>query len=410
MTELLARENMAEKHGRTGMFERLLHAVAARFLTFTPEGGVIAEMPSGQRYRFGETEGGNVPLIKLNNYAVLRKAMLRGQLGFAESYIAGDIDIPDMPGLFRFFLRNEERFAEAGRTLFRVRLPDRLFHRRRHNSRQNSRRNIAAHYDLSNAFFALWLDPRMIYSSALYMSEDDTLEEAQRNKIGRIIELLDVKPGANVLEIGCGWGALARQIAIEGRAHVTGITLSQEQLVHCRDEAERLEIPDRWDFRLEDYRDTEGTYDNIVSIEMIEAVGEEYWPEYFATLHDRLAPGASAVIQAITIAEEHFEAYRNATDFIQRYIFPGGMLPTADAIRRHANEAGLVVDHEENFGASYARTLREWRNRFEAAWLQIEKLGFDNRFRRLWRYYLTYCEAGFENDDIDVGLYRLRRR
>ncbi|MEZ5878615.1 MAG: cyclopropane-fatty-acyl-phospholipid synthase family protein [Tepidamorphaceae bacterium] len=340
---------------------------------------------------------------------MLRKAMLRGKLGFAESYMTGDIEISDLTALFRFFLRNEDRFAEAGRSFFKVRLPDRLFHKRRHNSRKNSRRNISAHYDLSNAFFALWLDPRMIYSSALYEDQDETLDEAQRNKIARIIELLDIRPGHNVLEIGCGWGALARQIAIEGRAHVTGITLSREQLVHCRDEAERLEIPDKCIFRIEDYRETEGTFDRLVSIEMIEAVGEEYWPEYFATLRDRLAPEGAAVIQAITMAEEHYDAYRNGTDFIQRYIFPGGMLPTEKAIRTHAEAAGLVIDHAESFGSSYAQTLREWRRRFEEAWPKIEKLGFDNRFRRLWRYYLTYCEAGFEEGVIDVGLYRLRR-
>ncbi|MCB1477913.1 MAG: class I SAM-dependent methyltransferase [Rhodobiaceae bacterium] len=409
MIELLAQENMTEATRKSGLFERLLHRMARRVLAFTPEGGAIAELPSGQRYSFGDTESHNTPVIKLNNYAVLRKAMLRGKLGFAESYMAGDIEISDLTALFRFFLRNEDRFAEAGRSFFKVRLPDRLFHKRRHNSRKNSRRNISAHYDLSNAFFALWLDPRMIYSSALYEDQDETLDEAQRNKIARIIELLDIRPGHNVLEIGCGWGALARQIAIEGRAHVTGITLSREQLVHCRDEAERLEIPDKCIFRIEDYRETEGTFDRIVSIEMIEAVGEEYWPEYFATLRDRLAPEGAAVIQAITMAEEHYDAYRNGTDFIQRYIFPGGMLPTEKAIRTHAEAAGLVIDHAESFGSSYAQTLREWRRRFEEAWPKIEKLGFDNRFRRLWRYYLTYCEAGFEEGVIDVGLYRLRR-
>lgn len=408
MIELVSAQQTAETPKRPGLFERLLHMAASRMLRFTPDGAIVVEMPSGFRYRFGDASTQDAPLIRLNSHAVLRKAMMRGKLGFADGYIAGDIDMPDPTGVFRFFLRNEDAFTEAGGSLFKVRLPDLHFHRKRHNSRQNSRNNIAAHYDLSNDFFSLWLDPRMIYSSALYNSGDETLEEAQRAKIARIVELMDIEPGHNVLEIGCGWGALARQIAIEGRARVTGITLSREQLSHCVDEAERNGIESACDFRLEDYRDSAGTFDRIVSIEMIEAVGEDYWPEYFATLRERMSDTGSAVVQAITIDEKHFDAYRAGTDFIQRYVFPGGMLPTVPIIAEQAKAAGLVVDHMEHFGESYAHTLREWRRRFEAAWPRIEKLGFDERFRRMWRYYLTYCEAGFDGKAIDVGLYRLR--
>lgn len=289
-----------------------------------------------------------------------------------------------------------------------VRLPDRWQHRRRHNSRRNSRRNIAAHYDLSNAFFAQWLDPEMVYSSAVFSGKEQTLEQAQAAKLDRIVSLLGVGDGDRVLEIGCGWGGLARRIATGTNASVTGITLSQQQLEYSIEAARQAGLSDRLEFRLQDYRDTSGTFDGIVSIEMIEAVGEAYWPVYFQTLAARLRRGAGAVVQAITIDEAHFDEYRDNADFIQRYIFPGGMLPTVSIMHEQARAAGLRIDHVEHFGKSYAETLRIWRRRFEAAWPRIANMGFDERFRRMWRYYLAYCEAGFEEGTIDVGLYRLK--
>jgi len=288
----------------------------------------------------------------------------------------------------------------------------RLFHFAHRNSRRGSRENIAFHYDLGNAFYAQWLDPHLIYSSALHATGGESLEEAQALKLQRIVELLDLKAPMSVLEIGCGWGALA--LALAGApgsrgTHVTGLTLSAEQLAHAQQRVagERLEA--QIELRLQDYRDVQGRYDRIVSIEMLEAVGERYWPTYFDTLRHRLKPGGLAVVQVITIADAHFEHYRTHTDFIQRFIFPGGMLPSPSAMKTLAERAGLTMETAVTFGESYAITLVEWRRRFLLAWPAIEALGFDTAFRRLWEYYLCYCEAGFRAGRVDVGLYTLAR-
>jgi cyclopropane-fatty-acyl-phospholipid synthase len=253
------------------------------------------------------------------------------------------------------------------------------------------------------------LDSQVVYSSALYSESTQSLEETQQAKLGAILERLEIEPGMSLLEFGFGWGALALRAARDRGASVTGITLSQEQFAYASEKAKSEGLEDACCFRMEDYRDTQGQFDRLVSVEMIEAVGEERWPRYFRTIHDRLKPGGIAVLQAITIGEEHFPNYRRKTDFIQRYIFPGGMLPTKTIIAEQAEQAGFHFEQVMNFGSSYARTLREWRRRFEACWAEIEPLGFDTQFRRKWEYYLAYCEAGFLENVIDVGLYRLIR-
>ncbi len=382
---------------------------ARRLLRWTPKGSLIVQLPTGRRLRFGTPDGADEPVLILHNYRVLAKAIGGGAIGFAEAYMDGDIDCDDLTGLFRFFLRNIDRFEGTGRRLFRTRANHRAAHRQRRNSKRGSRRNIAEHYDLGNDFFALWLDEKMNYSSGLYADDRPvTLEDAQIAKHDLLLDLLDPVAGAQVVEIGCGWGAFALKAAQDRGVSVTGITLSQEQLAHARQAAGDAG-GEAVSFRLQDYRDVAGQYDHIVSIEMIEAVGEENWPHYFSVLRDRLAPGGSAVIQSITIDERRFERYRSKVDFIQRYIFPGGMLPTKDRIAAHAINAGLQVERVETFGHSYARTLREWRQRFTDQWPHIERLGYDERFRRKWLFYLTYCEAGFLEGAIDVGAYRLVR-
>ncbi len=280
-----------------------------------------------------------------------------------------------------------------------------MTHRGNRNTHDGSRRNIAFHYDLGNAFYERWLDRGMQYSSAIRVGDDD-LEAAQAHKLDRIGTLLDVAGGESVLEIGCGWGAVSERLAAMHCA-VTAVTLSAEQLAYARDRLESAGL--EADLRLEDYRDVTGRFDRIVSIEMIEAVGEEYWPAYFETLRERLVPGGHAVIQAILISEDRFEDYRRNPDFIQTHIFPGGMLLTRTAMREQAEAAGLSLRHEELHGKSYAWTLAEWRSRFHAAWGEIEPMGFDARFRRMWDYYLAYCEGGFRAGMIDVGLYVLER-
>ena len=285
---------------------------------------------------------------------------------------------------------------------------DRFWHKRRDNTHKGSRRNIAAHYDLGNAFYAQWLDPGMTYSSAKYLAPDASLEAAQDEKYRTILDQLALKPGDRLLEIGFGWGGLAERAIARG-THVTGLTLSAQQLAYTQDRLSRSGVADKSDLRFQDYRDVRGTFDAIASIEMIEAVGEAHWPHYFKTLSDRLKPGGVAAVQAITIDERYFESYRRQADFIQRYIFPGGMLPTVTRMGLEAQRAGLSFETVDRFGASYAVTLDVWRERFRMRWPEIKAQGFDERFRRMWEYYLTYCELGFKNGDIDVGIYRMTK-
>lgn len=390
------------------LLTRLVVSIGERLLTWQPIGSLSIVLPNGQRVRFGN-ERPHDAVLTLKNYRVLRKSFRRGALGFAESYMDGDIDCSDLVGLFRFVLRNQAALNDSGRSLFSTSVLDRIGHFQRRNTRQGSRRNITEHYDLGNAFFKTWLDDQMLYSSALYEDGTTTLEAAQEAKLDAILDSLHLEPGMSMLEIGSGWGALALAAARDRGVSVRGITLSHEQLARARARAKLEGLDDQARFDLEDYRDTTGQYDRIVSVEMIEAVGEQNWPHYFRTLRDRLRPGGVATLQAITIGEEHFEVYRHQPDFIQRYIFPGGMLPTKTILADQARAAGFRYETVLAFGPSYARTLFEWRARFEAAWPEIERLGFDERFRRKWRYYLAYCEAGFLEGSIDVGLYRLTR-
>ena len=319
----------------------------------------------------------------------------------------GDWTTPDLTAVIELAARNAETLDNAIGGGPVVRTLNRLRHALRANTKRGSRRNIEAHYDLGNDFYALWLDESMTYSSAIYSAgAQESLEEAQARKIARIGDMLDIDAGGSVLEIGCGWGALGRALA--GRsAHVTGLTLSPSQLEWARRVGADAGLSDRLDLRLQDYRDVRGEFDRIVSIEMIEAVGERYWPDYFGAIAGRLKQGGCAVLQAITIADDRFEAYRKAADFIQRFVFPGGMLPSREILSRCAAQAGLQIVESETFADSYAATLAEWRRRMLHAWPQIAAQGFDPRFRRLWEYYLCYCEAGFRARTIDVGLYKL---
>jgi cyclopropane-fatty-acyl-phospholipid synthase len=270
------------------------------------------------------------------------------------------------------------------------------------NSRRQARKNISYHYDLGNAFYGYWLDDTMSYSSAIFETGQEDMETAQIAKYASMVDQMDVKPGDHVLEIGCGWGGFAEYAAAERGLHVTGLTISQEQLTYAQERIERAGLSDRVTLKLQDYRDETGSYDGIASIEMFEAVGEKYWPVYFDTLRERLKPGRQATLQIITVEDHHFETYRNDVDFIQKYIFPGGMLPSPAQLRRQAGRAGLRVKSSIDFAESYSITLRRWHDRFNEKWDQIAALGFDDRFRRMWNFYLTSCAGAFHAGNCNV--------
>jgi cyclopropane-fatty-acyl-phospholipid synthase len=376
-----------------------------KVLSLIEVGRLVIELPSGARLeRVGARPGPHAE-VKLNNWRALRRLLLKGDVGVAKAYFDNDWSSADLTAVFELAALNGARFMDAIEGSAPFRLFNWVAHRAKANTRRGSRRNIEAHYDLGNDFYRLWLDAKMIYSSAIFGSANATLEQAQEAKLQRIVDRLELAGGDSVLEIGCGWGGLATTIAQSSAARVTGVTISPAQLDTARALVQQRSLEDRVELRLQDYRDIKGRFDRIVSIEMVEAVGREFMPKYFETIRERLKPGGLCVLQAITIAEDRFADYCRRPDFIQRYIFPGGFLPSKTFLRETIEQAGLKLTAVENFGGSYALTLREWRRRFLNAWPEIEKLGFGPSFKRLWEYYLCYCEAGFRTGVIDVGLY-----
>ncbi|MBL8450220.1 MAG: class I SAM-dependent methyltransferase [Dechloromonas sp.] len=362
-------------------------------------GGLLeVRLPDGSSALFGDGEAGAT--LQVHDLSLFSRLLAKGDIGLAEAYLDGHWDSPDIAGLLTLLAANREVLRRALYGHWPSLLAARLRHWTHRNSRRGSRRNIMAHYDLGNDFYRLWLDETMSYSAALYSDPADSLADAQRAKYRRILQRIGGRPGQRVLEIGCGWGGFAEAATADDLA-VTGLTLSPAQLAWAK-----TRVPDA-DLRLQDYRDIGERYDHVVSIEMFEAVGERWWPTYFRTLARALQPGGTAVVQSITIGDDLFAAYRRGTDFIQQYIFPGGMLPSRAVFREQAAGQGLAVRDEYAFGLDYARTLAEWRQRFEAAWPELTKLGFDETFRRLWRLYLCYCEAGFRAGSIDVVQFEL---
>jgi cyclopropane-fatty-acyl-phospholipid synthase len=368
--------------------------------------------PKGQEHRFGDlnaasTQRGIAPAIWiLHDWSVFERALSRGDVGFGECWMDGLWDSPDPAAVLRFMLKNRASLDQGIYGTWLGQWIDRLRHHLRRNSRSGSRRNIQAHYDLGNDFYRLWLDPSMTYSSALREESSDSLEQAQLRKYERILDELQLNPGANLLEIGCGWGGFALRARRRG-LHLKCLTLSTEQLsyaqaMHRRESSQGTEGLGRAEFCLQDYRDEQGRYDAIVSIEMFEAVGQAYWDSYFHRLYKALKPGGKALIQSITIDEQYFERYRASTDFIQQYIFPGGMLPSPQAVIALARKHGLELCNTLRFGPDYAWTLARWHERFIAVEKEVRQLGYDERFIRMWRFYLAYCEAGFAEGATDV--------
>ena len=363
-------------------------------------GGLLEiRLPDGSCTLFGDGEHGVT--MQVHDQATFAMVLARGDIGLAEAYLDGYWDSPDITGLLALLAKNRAVLQKAVYGSWRNLLAARVRHWLNRNSKAGSKRNIMAHYDLGNDFYRLWLDPSMSYSAAIYREVDDgSLEAAQHAKYRRILNHLQARAGQNVLEIGCGWGGFA-ELAVDSGLQVTGLTLSPAQLAWAQ-----KRVPQA-DLRLQDYRDNREQFDHVVSIEMFEAVGERFWSSYFKTVAGALKPGGKAMIQSITIRDDLFASYRRGTDFIQQYVFPGGMLPSRQAFRAAAAKHGLRVQGEYAFGLDYARTLAEWRLAFEAKWPEIRMLGFDENFRRLWRMYLCYCEAGFLAGNVDVVQFEL---
>lgn len=381
-----------------------------RILANIKHGRLELITPDGQLRTFAGESPGPQAMMRMNDWGVCNEILRAGDIGFAEAYIAKRWETADLTRVLAVAAVNHAAIESAiygkwwGGLLYRLR------HLFRRNTRGNAKKNIHAHYDLGNKFYELWLDRGMTYSSALFEGRmDKTLEEAQITKYDRILERLAVKPGQRILEIGSGWGGFAEYAAKERHCHVHGITLSREQLSYAQARIEAAGLTDQVAFELRDYRDVQGEFDHVVSIEMFEAVGEQYWPDFFKTVRERLVAGGRALIQTITIADALFPRYRLGTDFIQQYIFPGGMLPSREVFRDAASRQGLVVGEPHNFRLDYAETLRRWRQKFNSCLGELQSLGFDERFFRLWNFYLAYCEAGFRADTINVMQVELKR-
>ncbi len=364
-------------------------------------GATVVSLPNGKRLRFGD-DGVAAVDFKIRDYRFARRVLLNGDIGFAEGLMAGEWETDDLSALLTLLADNVERFKRLLEGSPVGKAMNWLRHLSNANTKNGSRKNILAHYDLGNRFYEAWLDPSMTYSSARFDTKVRDLEAAQHAKYRALAEHLDLKPTDHVLEIGCGWGGFAEFAAREYGARVTGITISDEQFAYATARMERAGLAHLVEIKRQDYRDVEGQFDKVASIEMFEAVGEQYWPTYFAKIADVLKPGGRAGLQIITIKDELFATYRKRADFIQRYVFPGGMLASVERLKEETAKAGLAWREIEAFGQSYAQTLAAWGDRFKAKWSDIRALGFDERFKQLWLFYLSYCEAGFRTGRTNV--------
>jgi cyclopropane-fatty-acyl-phospholipid synthase len=395
---LVSQENFEHTTASLPMLVRKAFGYATK-LEF---GELVAQLPDGTAYLFKASNPGPSAKIVIHDLGFGKRLLEGGDIGFAEAYIAGEWDTPDLTAFLYLFCVNHTAVATLLPGNKIAKYLQRFRHWLNRNTKKGSKRNIQAHYDLGNAFYGKWLDQTMTYSSAIYAPGDNDLASAQTRKYRTLAESGDFQKGDHVLEIGCGWGGFAEFAAKEIGCKVTGLTISQEQYNFARERIFKAGLTEKVEIKLQDYRDEKGVYDRIASIEMFEAVGEQYWPTYFSQLRDRLRVGGTAAVQIITIQERFFENYRVEMDFIRRYVFPGGMLPTPTILQSMSEQHGLNQISQKIFGQDYARTLADWRVGFRAAWPQLTPLGFDERFRRIWEYYYAYCEAGFNSENIDV--------
>ncbi|WP_291728862.1 cyclopropane-fatty-acyl-phospholipid synthase family protein [Leisingera sp. F5] len=365
-------------------------------------GQLDIHLPDGRIFSANGRNPGPAADLHIRNPDCFARLIREGDLGFADAYLEGWWSTSDLQAFMDLVHMGANTVYDGfpGQGLARAYERFRFWLHRNH--RKQAQKNISYHYDLGNDFYGLWLDDTMTYSSALFRSGQDSLEKAQTAKYASMVDQMGVQPGDHVLEIGCGWGGFAEYAAGQRGLKVTGLTISKEQLNFARQRMEKAGLSDLVDLRLQDYRDCRGTFDGIASIEMFEAVGEKYWPAYFSTVHDRLKPGGKATLQIITVADRRWEIYRKGVDFIQKHIFPGGMLPSPHVLRDQVEQAGLGVVRSIEFGDSYDQTLRRWHDTFNARWDQIARMGFDDRFRKMWNFYLTSCAAAFKTGNCDV--------
>ena len=359
-------------------------------------------LDDGRTFRAEGPCPGPVCEIQIHNFGIFERLLREGQLGFCDAYLEGQWSTPDLQAFMDYIHADNDEVFDSFPGQKLVQFYERLRFWMQGNSKGQARKNISYHYDLGNDFYGLWLDKTMTYSSAIFETGQESLEDAQTAKYASMVDQMGVKSGDHVLEIGCGWGGFAEYAAKERGLSVTCLTISKEQIKYAQDRINAAGLQDLVTFKLQDYRDETGVYDGIASIEMFEAVGEKYWPSYFQTVHDRLKPGAQATLQIITVRDDRFEIYRKSVDFIQKYIFPGGMLPSSLVLSKQAEEAGLKVVKSIEFGESYSETLRRWHDTFNDKWDQVLAMGFDDRFRRMWNFYLTSCAATFHYGNCDV--------
>jgi cyclopropane-fatty-acyl-phospholipid synthase len=366
-------------------------------------------LPDGRRFRAEGRNPGPVAEVQVHDNDLFARLVREGDIGFCDAYLEGGWTTPDLMAFMDLIHLGNEDIYDGFPGLGLVRAYERMRHWMRGNSRRQARKNIAYHYDLGNDFYRLWLDDTMTYSSGLFASGQESLEAAQRAKYASLVDRMGAAPGDHVLEIGCGWGGFAEYAAAERGLKVTGLTISQAQHDYAVARIARAGLSDRVEIKLMDYRDERGTYDGIASIEMFEAVGEAYWPVYFDTLRERLKPGRNATLQIITVQDKRWEVYRRGVDFIQKHIFPGGMLPSPTALRAEIRRAGLGLVGSFEFGPSYSQTLRRWHETFNERWDEVARLGFDTRFRRMWNFYLTSCAGSFQGGNCDVTQITVQR-
>ncbi|HAV08573.1 MAG TPA: SAM-dependent methyltransferase [Rhodobacteraceae bacterium] len=359
-------------------------------------------LPDGRIFRAEGKAPGPVATLQIHNPDIFARLVREGDLGFCEAYLDGWWSTPDLQAFMDLIHAENEELYDGFPGMGFVRAYEKMRFWLQSNSKRQAKKNISYHYDLGNDFYGLWLDQTMTYSSALFETGQNSLETAQIAKYASMVDQMAVQPGDHVLEIGCGWGGFAEYAALHRGLRLTCLTISQEQFNYAVKRIEKAGLSDRVEIKLQDYRDEQGTYDGIASIEMFEAVGEKYWPVYFDAVRNLLKPGKHATLQIITVQDARWDVYRRGVDFIQKYIFPGGMLPSPRALRAEVERGGLQVARSIEFGESYSKTLRMWYDTFNDKWSEIEAMGFDDRFRRMWNFYLTSCAATFHSGNCDV--------